>query len=74
MFDPVLTDEEIATLRAMRERIQTTRPDGKGPQMMVHFAVEDALGAIAAIGSGNPSSYQSLVEAGKNVRQAVLDK
>ena len=72
MFDPVLTDEEVAALRAMRERIRSTRPDSKGPQMTVHFAVEDALGALAAIGGGSPSSHKELEDAGKAVREAVL--
>lgn len=72
MFDPILTKEEIGTLYAMRERIRGTRLDVNGPQMMVHFAVEDALAAVAAIGGGSPSSAESLREAGKNVRKAVL--
>jgi len=74
MFDPILTQEEVAALRKMRERIRSTRPDSKGPQMTVHFAVEDALGALMAIGAGNPSTHKELEDAGKAVRQAVLDR
>lgn len=74
MFDPILTEEEISTLHAMRERIRSTRPDSKGPQMTVHFAMEDALGALVAIGEGNPSAHKELEDAGKAVRQAVLDR
>ena len=74
MFDPILTEEEISALRAMRERIRSTRPESKGPQMTVHFAVEDALGALAAIGAGSPCSHKELEDAGKAVRQAVLDR
>lgn len=72
-FQPILTKDEIAQLTAMSDRIRDTRPDQRGPQMKVHFAVEDAVSGLIAIGQGNPSCANDFTEIGKNIRQAVLD-
>ena len=69
---PILTSDEVATLRALGDRLQADRPPAKGRQMLVHFAVEDLVSGIIAAGQGNLSCERDIRAAADGVRKAVM--
>ena len=67
-----LLAEEVAALTAIQERLRTTRPDGRGPDAMIHNAVYDGLSAVIHTGQGVMSTSQDFKDAGESVRKAVM--
>lgn len=67
-----LLPEEVASLQAIRERLSTTRPSGRGADALIHDAVHDGLVVVIATGQGSMSTERTFADAGKSVRRAVM--
>lgn len=69
---PILTPGEIETLRAIHGRISAERPAERGVQMTAHFALEDGLSGVIALGQGMLNCNGDFKAASDGVRKAVL--
>ena len=67
----VLSDYETKQIETMLVRIKAVRPEQNGPQRQLHYAVEEALKAIASLGAGVTSTALSFEEVGRDVRNIV---
>lgn len=69
---PILTSAEIETVKAILERVQGARPEERGVQKTAHFALEDGLSGVIAVGQGMLNCTGDFKAAADGVRKAVL--